>query len=123
MASLAIIGLLAMPTTAVAVDEDIAAQLKHYIDCLTWLVTDPPMHEANCMPSRPFDMPANAAAIVSMLGPTTSPSAWEDCDPFNSLCEEPHCDPETSETNCEISCNPETETCEISDPYNSEELP
>lgn len=108
MASIAIIALLAMPGAAVAVDSKVTQQLKHYADCIGWLLTDLAMHEQNCTPSRPFEFPdANALDPRTIRLVTTS--AWSDSAPPSSG-EESNV-PSSTEESTEEPCNPEL------DPY------
>ncbi len=110
MAGFAIVGLLTMPTTAVAVDDETAGHIQHYVECLTWLITDPTRHALYCTPARKFDMPDNGdipAPIVS-IGPFTSPSAWS----VSSSCEEicfPTSEPSESSESSEPSLPPTEE--------------
>lgn len=129
MAGAAVIALLAMPTAAVAVDDETAAQIKHYFDCLTWLLTDLPKHEAFCTPARPFEIPESKPSSAPMLGPIISPSAWSqssscegECFPTSS---QPTSEPsqptsESSQSTSESTSEPSQPTSEPSQPSESQ---
>lgn len=121
MAGIAIIALLGMPTAAVAVDSNAVQHFKHYIDCLGWLLTDLPTHEANCTPGRPFEFPDPQGGDGL---PTTirliSPSAFSDEAPTSSGSSAPPSSSESeppSESSEEPSC--QTQECPppCNDPY------
>ena len=111
----AFIALFALPSAA-AEDSKASQHFKHYIHCLTWLLTDPAMHAANCTPSRLFEFPDQAGGpfdpfTISLV----STGAWTDsCDDSVNECEEPPCEgPGCEEPPCEGSgCEEQPPPCE-----------
>ncbi|MBL8597974.1 MAG: hypothetical protein JNL14_09585 [Devosia sp.] len=74
-AGLAVLSLAALPTAVYAFDARIEKDVKHVIECLTWMVNDPPRYVENCTPSRPrevMEAPINNKRAPSSSQPNSS---------------------------------------------------
>ena len=83
-AGLAVLSLAALPTAVYAFDDKIESDIKHVIECLTWMVNDPPRYIANCTPSRPREV--METSVTNKPRPSSSVSSSE---PSSSSSEEP----------------------------------
>ena len=74
-AGLAVLSLAALPTAVYAFDDKIESDIKHVIECLTWMVNDPPRYIANCTPSRPREV--MESSVTNKPRPSSSVSSSE----------------------------------------------
>ena len=90
-AGLAVLSLAALPTAAYAFDDKIESDIKHVIECLTWMVNDPPRYIANCAPSRPREVmePSVTNKPRPSSSEPSSSSSEEPPPPTNSSSEPP----------------------------------
>lgn len=55
-AGLTVLSLAALPTAAFAFDPRVEQEIRHFIECATWMIQDPPRYVENCTPSRPAEI-------------------------------------------------------------------
>jgi hypothetical protein len=84
LAGLAIIALTGTPAVAMAVDQNVAAHVQHFVECWGYMWNDEASHIKYCSPPNqlPYFEPANSEPARRFL--SVSPSAWSDSAPSSS---------------------------------------